>query len=247
MLTSRPAAFNRPGPKLSDEQLKLLKDPTLPENLRWFQGMEVPWNKHALFFSHRKAKYFNATTAAYGPDPDRLYSLFVEVPVGLVWEITSEVYDPSGLAHVQVHELRRPCDEHEFGIHQRQHSVIDKAWLDNVYGYAEARQRQPDMTAIAARHYTYASLNPQADAKDLYEVLTKIVVGSTPGPGQIRYMERSNGKCAAIAIAQGVAEIRFEAVDLNSRASPGGITVENFLRYKHAINKHTISMGEYNT
>jgi hypothetical protein len=59
-------------------------------------------------------------------------------------------------------------------------------------------------------------------------------------------MERAGGKCAAISIAQGVAEIRFELVE-DERTARDTITQLDYLHYQRALHKHTVSTGEYNT
>lgn len=46
------------------------------------------------------------------PTPTRLYSLYVEVPCGLVWEITSEYFDPEMVPGAKISAVdTRPCDQ----------------------------------------------------------------------------------------------------------------------------------------
>ena len=84
----------------------------------------------------------------------RLWSLFVEVPRGLVWELTSERFDAralNGSAPKSV-AMRRPCDDHPLEDTPRLFAASErklKTWFGDV-----ADNPPPNPTAMIIRHHT---------------------------------------------------------------------------------------------
>ena len=84
----------------------------------------------------------------------RLYSLFVEVPTGIVWELISERFNTNRLrgAAPESVALRRPCDDHPLEDVPRLFPS-DDPHLQSMFGPAAGRPL-PDPTAMIVRHHT---------------------------------------------------------------------------------------------
>lgn len=134
--------------------------------------------------------------------------------------------------------------QHDFGEQARLPRRSAK-WLDKVYGPGAGSVREPAPTSIAARHYTYASFDPEADARDLFEELVDVIGEERPDRDQLRLMRRAGGACAAVGFAQGVAEIRFERISVPGSPRLGAYSAGQFLEYKRLLTNHLLKLGEY--
>lgn len=172
----------------------------------------------------------------------RLYSLYVEIPEGIVWEITSEIFDQKRADGTQSVPLRRPCDQHPLEDTPQMVSPRDANKLGALYGKA-AFTPGPNPTAIVARHHTYPSLDPLADARDVFELLE---LSSGPPAGQYRYVTRANGACAAIVAMNGVTELRFERVEPTDGGGDG-YSIRDFMRYQATLHRASLRHGDYNS
>jgi hypothetical protein len=182
LLTSRSATFSPSSPA----KLEKLTAKESPE-LVWFQKLKRWDDREDIGMKTPSTLQHERLDNSYGPDPVVMFSLFVEVPHGLIFEITSEYFNASAVEDVSVIDFRRPCDEHEFGIHPRLHNPLDSDWLTAVYG-DEVSKQKPDPSAISIRHYTFASLDPVSDGKDVLKILSESAAGTYPGPGQFRFV-----------------------------------------------------------
>jgi hypothetical protein len=156
------------------------------------------------------------------PPKGSLYSLFLELPTGILWEVLSFDIDDVTAAALATLLLRRPCDPPLSKV-PRLPRVAPGALNARWYREWAAGAGNPNPRDYIAYSEVYPSADPAADARAFRRLVGWASADNEDRHvGALRTVHTVEGRCESVKFPQSALEVRFESFERLGRPEPWG-------------------------